>query len=88
MVGEGFKVVLVIYFIFLIFLFFVVVVEYGENFQFLNEYMKLESVETSSWAEALRLSSLVASGAELESIVTLSSILVSLFFWFFVVLVE
>ena len=56
--------------------------------QFLNEYVELESVETSYCEEALGVSELVASGIGMVSIVTLSSILISLFFWFFMVLVE
>ena len=58
------------------------------NLRFLNEYGELESVDPASWAEALRLSAPGVSGEIVMSIVTLSSIFFSLFFWFFIVLVE
>ena len=58
------------------------------NLRFLNEYGEFESVEPVSWPEALGVSAPGLSGEIVLSIVTLSSIFFSLFFWFFMVLVE
>ena len=58
------------------------------NLQFINEYGELDSVNLVSWVEALEISAPGTSGAVVVSIVTLSPIPFSFFFWFFMVLVD